>query len=58
MSHGGADIAEANDAGENIWEILVSRLLSVHLGDEAVAEVTALLRVSVVRGAPPVDFGA
>jgi hypothetical protein len=38
--------------------MLALYLSSGHLADEAVAEVTALLRVLVVRGAPPANFVA
>jgi hypothetical protein len=55
LEHGGADSAEANNRGQTVWTLLASHLSSVHVFDAA--ELSALLRVLVVRGAPPADFG-
>jgi hypothetical protein len=55
LEDGGADIAEANDAGQTVWDSLES-VCSFHPDDEEVAEVTALLRVMVLKGDPPADF--
>jgi hypothetical protein len=58
LEHGQADITEANDRGDTIWKILADHLLSVHLADESVNEVIALLRVMVLKGDPPDDLVA
>jgi hypothetical protein len=57
LEHCGADIAEANDAGKTVWRVL-ARWFSYHGVDEVVAEVTALLRVMVLKCAPPADLVA
>jgi hypothetical protein len=56
LEHGGADIAEVTNAGETVWGLLADRLdyeAHMHPADEAAAEVTALLRVMVLKGGPP-----
>jgi hypothetical protein len=54
LEHGGANIAETADNGRTVWTMLGSHLFeaNVHIADD----VTALLRVMVVRGAPSADF--
>jgi hypothetical protein len=56
LEHGGADIAEANNAGQTVWELLTPTIdygVFVKGRKERSAAVTALLRVMVVRGSPP-----
>jgi hypothetical protein len=48
LEHGGAAIADVNDSGETVWNLLLCNLI----GDDA-EEVTALLRVMVLKNAPP-----
>jgi ankyrin repeat protein len=47
LEHGGADIAEVNDEGKDVWWMLLQYLST------DTAKSTALLRVMVLRGAPP-----
>jgi hypothetical protein len=58
LEHGGADIAEVTCTGKTVWSMIVNllHLSSWHVFEEA--ELPALLRVLVVRGAPPADFVA
>jgi hypothetical protein len=56
LEHGGADIVEAADNGQTFWDTLVYRLSRRHRSDEAVAEVTALLRVMVLKRATSADL--
>jgi hypothetical protein len=58
LEDGGADITEMNDAGLTVWTMLVLYFFGEHPGDDEDAELTTLLRVMVVRGAPPADFVA
>jgi hypothetical protein len=58
LDHDGADIAEANGAGETVWDMLANQMVYVHVADEAVAESTTLLRAMVVRSDPPAYFVA
>jgi ankyrin repeat protein len=51
LEHGGADIAEASNDGTGVWNMLVHYLSNT-------AEVTALLRVMVLKGAPPAEMVA
>jgi hypothetical protein len=49
---GGADIAEVNDTGTTVWDMLV-----LHSSRETfIDQKTALLRVMVLRTAPPADL--
>jgi hypothetical protein len=58
LEHGGADIAEADHVGNVVWNMLARRFLTRwHLCDREVAEITAMLRVIVLKGDPPADFG-
>jgi hypothetical protein len=57
LEHGGADIAEANNAGDTIWTMLACSVDFAD-SDEEAADITALLRVMVVRGSPSADFVA
>jgi hypothetical protein len=54
LEHGGANIADRTDAGTDVWHIFQ---LDKFISDDA-AEVTALLRVMVLKGAPPAEFEA
>jgi hypothetical protein len=58
LEHGGADIAEVTDSGKTVWTNIAVRVFSMRLAHEAVAEVTALLRVMVLRTSPPTKFVA
>jgi hypothetical protein len=59
LEHGGADIAEANDGKITIWHLLTTPLNQLYAVDEEVADITALLRVMVVRCAPRrANFGS
>jgi hypothetical protein len=53
LEYGGADIRETNAAGETIWD-----LFAPHLLERTAVELTTLLRIMVVRGAPSADFVA
>jgi hypothetical protein len=53
LEHGGADIAEVNGLGQTDWGLLRRR---GNIADNAVADATALLRVMVLRDAPPDDL--
>jgi hypothetical protein len=61
LEHGGASIADADDQGQTVWDDLgyyVLHLPRDHHQAPDMAEVTALLRVMVLREAPPVKFSA
>jgi hypothetical protein len=62
LEHGGADIVKVTDTGQTVWTILADRLfyarVAPEIADQKFAEVTALLRVLVLRDAPPADFVA
>jgi hypothetical protein len=60
VEHGGANITDAAETGQTVWTMLAIRLFSSRIrpGDAAVDEITALMRVMVVRGAPPADLVA
>jgi hypothetical protein len=55
LEHGGGDIAEANARGDTIWHLLKNdpRIRPQITKDHDTAELSALLRVMVLRGVPP-----
>ena len=58
LEHGGADIADVAGAGITAWSLLQRRFANSDEDDADSAAVTALLRVMVLRGAPPVTMAA
>jgi hypothetical protein len=53
LEHGEADIADVNDREETVWDMLADHIESVDA-----TQVIALLRVMVLKGAPPDDLVA
>jgi hypothetical protein len=53
LEHGGADITEAGNDGRTVWDILAARYDKDWDDGDTTAAITALLRVMVLRGAPP-----
>jgi cellobiose-specific phosphotransferase system component IIA len=68
LEHGGADIGDTNNNGDTIWDLLEDYLVEDGRGPEDYDEVkpyvfdatvvTSLLRVMVLRGAPPAELRA
>jgi hypothetical protein len=60
LEHGGADIADTSLHGRTVWHMFIrSRLAGVpNLGDTVTDRPTTLLRVMVLRSAPPTDLVA
>jgi hypothetical protein len=53
LEHGGANIADVDSLGQDVWHVLRSAIRNADA-----AEVTALLRVMVLKGAPPTEVVA
>jgi hypothetical protein len=51
LEHGGADVVDRTNAGDSVWDLLIWRFSAAN-----VAEVTTLLRVMVLKGAPPAEL--
>ena len=60
LEHGGADTGEPNARGQAVWGNLRGYLIEPDEDEEEnnAAAVTALLRVMVLRGAPPAELAA
>jgi hypothetical protein len=59
LEHGGADITDTAPRGWTVWDSLQLNLEEIAFEDNPVlGQVTALLRVVVLRSAPPADLVA
>jgi hypothetical protein len=58
LEHGKATIENATADGQSLWDVLSPRFASATWTRKTVVEMTALLRVMVLRGAPPVEVVA
>ena len=60
LEHGGADIADVTKNGQTVWDLLKTYLIKSDTADieHKPAVVTALLKVMVLRDAPPVEITA
>jgi ankyrin repeat protein len=56
LEHGGADLTDVTSAGDSVWSVLEEALEDINIRQNEDAALTNLLRVMVLRDAPPASL--